>query len=90
MYGRDQLDIVVLQQRSPVLKVIVFRWIRSGDFERVSSQSKKQEFIDALLGYIQSSGISSVLFLSGVELSNRTDAQMKYASCFHILPESHY
>ncbi|KAF5322168.1 hypothetical protein D9619_001700 [Psilocybe cf. subviscida] len=36
----------------------------------------KQQFIDALFAFIKSSEFSSVLFLSGVDLSNRTDSQM--------------
>ncbi|KAG6866737.1 hypothetical protein C0991_011396 [Blastosporella zonata] len=58
LYGAPETDIVVIQQRSPVLK------------------SRKEDFVSALLEFIQSSGVASVLFLSGVELSNRTDAQM--------------
>ncbi|KAF8210515.1 PAC2 family-domain-containing protein [Mycena galopus ATCC 62051] len=58
LYGKAGLDVVVVQQRSPVLK------------------SQKQEFIKTLLEFIQSSGVASALFLSGVDLSNRTDSQM--------------
>jgi len=58
LYGKDGLDIVVLQQRSPALK------------------SRKHEFIHDLLEFIQTSGVASALFLSGVDLSNRTDSQM--------------
>jgi len=39
-------------------------------------KSQKQEFIKTLLEFIQTSGLSSALFLSGVDLSNRTDSQM--------------
>ncbi|KAJ6499089.1 PAC2 family-domain-containing protein [Mycena sanguinolenta] len=58
LYGKAGLDVVVVQQRSPVLK------------------SQKQEFIKTLLEFIQTSGVASALFLSGVDLSNRTDSQM--------------
>jgi len=58
LYGKDGLDLVVVQQRSPTLK------------------SQKHEFIRALLEFIQTSGVVSALFLSGVDLSNRTDSQM--------------
>ncbi|KAJ7268775.1 proteasome assembly chaperone 2 [Mycena haematopus] len=58
LYGKVGLDVVVVQQRSPVLK------------------SQKQEFIKTLLEFIQTSGVTSALFLSGVDLSNRTDSQM--------------
>ncbi|KAJ7859695.1 PAC2 family-domain-containing protein [Mycena leptocephala] len=39
-------------------------------------KSQKQEFIKTLLEFIQTSGVASALFLSGVDLSNRTDSQM--------------
>ncbi|KAJ7496048.1 PAC2 family-domain-containing protein [Mycena galericulata] len=58
LYGKDGLDLVIIQQRSPTLK------------------SQKHEFIHALLEFIKTSGVASVLFLSGVDLSNRTDSQM--------------
>ncbi|KAJ6587127.1 PAC2 family-domain-containing protein [Mycena vulgaris] len=58
LYGKDGLEIVVVQQRSPALK------------------SQKHEFIHALLEFIQTSGVTAALFLSGVDLSNRTDSQM--------------
>jgi len=58
LYGREGLQFLVIQQRSPALK------------------SRKEDFIRSLLGFIQESGVASVLFLSGVDLSNRTDAQM--------------
>ncbi|KAJ7287865.1 PAC2 family-domain-containing protein [Mycena rebaudengoi] len=68
LYGRDGSDVVVVQQRSPVLK------------------SCKHEFIDALLQFIESSGVASVLFLSGVDLSNRTDAQMVTGPSYQLRP----
>ncbi|KAI0266802.1 PAC2 family-domain-containing protein [Gloeopeniophorella convolvens] len=40
--------------------------------------SRKQEFINSLLKFIHESKFSAVVFLSGVDLSNRTDAQMLY------------
>jgi len=58
LYGRDGVDIVIVQQRSPVMK------------------SRKEEFTETLLGFIQSSGFTACVFLSGVDMSNRTDAQM--------------
>jgi proteasome assembly chaperone 2 len=59
LFGSEGYDIVVIQQRSPVLV------------------TRKQEFIDALLQFLQESrGLSAILFLSGVDMSNRTDAQM--------------
>ncbi|KAJ7680534.1 PAC2 family-domain-containing protein [Mycena polygramma] len=39
-------------------------------------KSHKQEFIKTLLDFIETSGVASALFLSGVDLSNRTDSQM--------------
>ncbi|KZP34478.1 hypothetical protein FIBSPDRAFT_719681 [Athelia psychrophila] len=67
LYGKDGVDIVVLQQRSPVLK------------------SAKDEYTEALLGFIQTSEFASCVFLGGVEMSNRTDAQMM-APTYYIHP----
>ncbi|KAF8348361.1 PAC2 family-domain-containing protein [Amanita rubescens] len=39
-------------------------------------KSRKQEFADALITFIKNSGVSAVLFLSGVDVSDRTDSQM--------------
>lgn len=39
-------------------------------------KTRKEDFVHSLLRFIQDSGVASVLFLSGVDLSNRTDAQM--------------
>jgi len=58
LYGRSDLDFVVIQQRSPILK------------------SRKQEFIDIFLGFIETAKIGAVLLISGVDPLNRTDAQM--------------
>jgi len=58
LYGRNGVDIVIVQQRSPVMK------------------ARKQEFTESLLGFIQSSNFSACVFLSGVDMSNRTDSQM--------------
>ncbi|KAG6889419.1 hypothetical protein C0992_005276 [Termitomyces sp. T32_za158] len=60
LYGAPDTNILVIQQRR------IF----------TSSQSKKEDFISSLLQFIQTSGVESVLFLSGVDLSIRTDAQM--------------
>ncbi|KAJ7702978.1 proteasome assembly chaperone 2 [Mycena rosella] len=67
LYGKDGLDMIVIQQRSPALK------------------SQKHEFIHALLEFIQTSGVASALFLSGVDLSNRTDSQM-LTPTYHLRP----
>jgi len=58
LYGRSDLDFVVIQQRSPILK------------------SRKQEFINVFLGFVETSKIGAVLLISGVDPLNRTDAQM--------------
>jgi len=58
LYGRQEVNIVVIQQRSPVLK------------------SRKDEFISDLYNFIKSSQFSAVIFLSGMDTSNRTDEQM--------------
>ncbi|TFY51589.1 hypothetical protein EVG20_g10928, partial [Dentipellis fragilis] len=42
-------------------------------------KARKQEFIDSLLKFIEESQFSAILFLSGVDSSNRTDEQMQYA-----------
>jgi proteasome assembly chaperone 2 len=41
-------------------------------------EALKQEFADALIAFIKTSGVSAVLFLSGIDLSDRTDSQMLY------------
>ncbi|TFK68677.1 hypothetical protein BDN72DRAFT_797423 [Pluteus cervinus] len=58
LYGSPASNVVIVQQRSPVLK------------------SKKQKFVDALLKFISTSGVACVLFLSGLDVTNRTDQQM--------------
>ncbi|KAI0305772.1 PAC2 family-domain-containing protein [Multifurca ochricompacta] len=50
-------------------------------------QSKKQEFIDALLQFVRESNLSAALFLSGVDMTNRTDAQMA-TPIYYIHPPS--
>ncbi|KAF7428291.1 hypothetical protein PC9H_007512 [Pleurotus ostreatus] len=67
LFGRDDLNVAVIQQRSPALK------------------SRKQDFVDELLAFVQASGVQSTLFLSGVDLSNRTDSQMMIP-LYHICP----
>ncbi|KAF5380593.1 hypothetical protein D9615_004615 [Tricholomella constricta] len=69
LYGAPNSDLLVIQQRSPVLK------------------SKKQDFVTGLLGFIQTSGVASVLFLSGVDLSNRTDSQM-FTATYQMQPRN--
>ncbi|KAK7472657.1 hypothetical protein VKT23_000770 [Stygiomarasmius scandens] len=39
-------------------------------------KAKKQDYIDHFLRFIQECGVTAVLFLAGVDLSNRTDDQM--------------
>ncbi|KAH9992664.1 PAC2 family-domain-containing protein [Russula vinacea] len=70
LFGSDECDIVIIQQRSPVLV------------------PRKQEFIDALLHFLQESRLSATLFLSGVDMSNRTDAQMITPTYFIRPPNS--
>jgi proteasome assembly chaperone 2 len=69
LYGRDQVNVVVIQQRSPVMK------------------SRKQEFTECLLDFIQSSSFAACVFLSGVEMTNRTDAQM-LTPTYYIHPQN--
>jgi len=69
LYGRPDLDFLVIQQRSPILK------------------SRKQEFIDILLAFIETSKIAAVLLISGVDPSNRTDSQMM-TTTYQIRPKN--
>jgi len=55
--------------------------IRAGRLRRheghaPARQSRKEEFTESLLEFIQTSGFAACVFLSGVDMSNRTDAQM--------------
>ncbi|KAF9049932.1 PAC2 family-domain-containing protein [Panaeolus papilionaceus] len=58
IYGDNKVDFVVIQQRSPVLKL------------------RKQDYVDALLDFIKTNKFGAVLFLGGVDLSERMDSQM--------------
>ncbi|KAG8979635.1 hypothetical protein FRB93_010008 [Tulasnella sp. JGI-2019a] len=49
-------------------------------------KSHKAEFISSLLSFIESSQISLVIILSGMDLSNRPDAHMQ-ATTYHFIPE---
>jgi len=68
LYGHPDIEFIVIQQRSPVIK------------------SLKVDFVEALLDFIKTSRFSGALFLSGVDLSNRTDAQMMTPT-YQIYPE---
>ncbi|KAF8737391.1 hypothetical protein AX14_012891 [Amanita brunnescens Koide BX004] len=48
-------------------------------------KSRKQEFADSLVAFIKTSGVSAVLFLSGVDVSDRTDSQM-FTPTYKIQP----
>ncbi|EPQ57034.1 hypothetical protein GLOTRDRAFT_115124 [Gloeophyllum trabeum ATCC 11539] len=50
-------------------------------------KNRKQEFTESLLDFIQTSGIASVLFLSGINSSNRADSQM-ITPTYHIVPSN--
>jgi len=69
LFGKEDLDFVVVQQRSPVLK------------------SYKDKFISSLLTFVQDSEFKALLFLSGVDLTDRTDSQMS-TPIYHLLPSS--
>jgi len=69
LYGKEGIDIVVMQQRSPALK------------------DRKHQFVQDLLTFIQNSKFSAVLFLSSVDMSNRTDAQM-LTPTYYIHPQN--
>ncbi|KZT21425.1 hypothetical protein NEOLEDRAFT_1121269 [Neolentinus lepideus HHB14362 ss-1] len=69
LYGREGVDVVIIQQRSPALK------------------DRKQEFVNSLLEFIKGAGLGCALFLSGINPSNRSDAQM-LTPTYHIVPSS--
>ncbi|KAF8070664.1 PAC2 family-domain-containing protein [Lyophyllum atratum] len=69
LYGASESDLLVIQQRSPVLK------------------SRKQVFVTSLIDFIRTSGVGSVLFLSGVDLSNRMDSQM-FTPTYQLQPRN--
>jgi len=48
-------------------------------------KARKKEFVAALFDFVRSSAMGSLLFLSGMDLSNRTDAQM-LTPTYCILP----
>ncbi|KZV69914.1 hypothetical protein PENSPDRAFT_685931 [Peniophora sp. CONT] len=48
-------------------------------------KSAKEEYLSALLQFISDSHFSAVLFLTGVDVQNRTDEQMMSAT-YHIAP----
>ncbi|KAF8628876.1 hypothetical protein AX15_003663 [Amanita polypyramis BW_CC] len=50
-------------------------------------KSHKQQFVNELLNYVKGAGVSAVLFLSGVDVSNRTDSQM-LTPTYQIQPPS--
>jgi hypothetical protein len=82
VYGREEFNILIIQQRSPVLNVC--NPIRKEDpFSNIWDcihQVFKQEFINSLLKFAQDASFASILFLSGMSPTNRTDAQMLYAT----------
>ncbi|GLB37647.1 hypothetical protein LshimejAT787_0406980 [Lyophyllum shimeji] len=69
LYGSPESDLLIIQQRSPVLK------------------SRKQDFVDGLIDFIRTAGVGSVLFLSGVDLSNRSDSQM-FTPTYQLQPRN--
>ncbi|PFH53780.1 hypothetical protein AMATHDRAFT_136745 [Amanita thiersii Skay4041] len=50
-------------------------------------KSRKQEYVDTLLDFIKRSGVGAVLFLSGVDVLNRTDSQM-FTPIYQIQPKN--
>jgi len=75
LFGRSDLDVVIIQQRSPVLK------------------SHKDAFVASLTSWIRESQFKSALFLTGLDLSDRRDAQMGTPT-YHLFhsssqPQSH-
>ncbi|KAN0133961.1 PAC2 family domain containing protein [Lactarius tabidus] len=70
LFGREGCEIVVIQQRSPVLV------------------PRKQEFIESLFQFVREHRLSAVLILSGVDMSDRTDAQMMTPTYYIRPPNS--
>jgi len=85
VYGSPEVDFVVIQQRSPALKVSKASFVHDSLILTLGfdTQSGKDEYIKALLEFIKTSKFSAVLFLSGVDLSNRMDSQMMCVK-YHI------
>ena len=82
---------MVIQQRSPVLVVRVLCSYNVYGLlglapDCVLSQPRKQEFVDSLFQFVQEHRFSAVLILSGVDMSDRTDAQMMWVSLCLIIP----
>ncbi|TRM69476.1 PAC2 family-domain-containing protein [Schizophyllum amplum] len=48
-------------------------------------KTHKQDFIDAILSFVNQSGVSALVTLSGVDMSNRMDEQMMIPT-YHIIP----
>ncbi|TDL26228.1 hypothetical protein BD410DRAFT_784296 [Rickenella mellea] len=67
LYGKEHLDFVVIQQRSPALK------------------ARKESFITSIMEFAKEFKFGAVLLVSGVDLSNRTDAQM-HTPTYAIIP----
>ena len=82
VFGREGCEIVLIQQRSPVLVVRVlrlynvYRLLGFAPSDWDSFQPRKQAFVDSLFQFAQEHRLSAVLILSGVDMSDRTDAQM--------------
>ncbi|KZT41428.1 hypothetical protein SISSUDRAFT_278921 [Sistotremastrum suecicum HHB10207 ss-3] len=66
VWGKEVIDIVLIQQRSPVLKY------------------HKEKFGEQFVRWVVDSAFSALVLLAGVELTNRTDAQMSTAT-YHLV-----
>lgn len=85
VFGRDNVNVTVIQQRSPALKVT--KPTLGRDLTMLiphPTKSSKQDFVESLLEFIRTSGASAVLIIGGVDMSNRTDPQM-LLSCSHSM-----
>ncbi|PPQ77228.1 hypothetical protein CVT25_011074, partial [Psilocybe cyanescens] len=90
IYGRHDVGFVVIQQRSPVLKVYLLCHLLqffTDEWARLDYKSMKGEFIETLLNFIKECRFGAALFLSGVDLSNRTDSQM-LTPTYQICPQN--
>ena len=75
--------MLVIQQRSPVLLVRALCVVSPRPpppDPHTFLQPRKQEFVDTLSQFLRESKFSATLFLSGVDMSNRTDAQMMFVT----------
>lgn len=82
MYGKTGLNVVFLQQRSPVMRVSVNSITSLEDIHLEFTQSTtkkalKTDFVSGLQSLVLKNEISAVFILSGMDLSDRPEAHME-------------